>query len=109
MSTAVVHTYSWEPFHGDIADRFQKLGRIAHRAIDRYRVERSARGTLFLRGWNAPSLTQPAMYGNGIFPDAECVAVDIVIASRLAFRERAARERLDSLQSFDTIYQEPIQ
>lgn len=106
MTAAVVHTYSWDPFHGDIADRFQKLGQIVHRVVDRYRLERSPRGTCFLSGWHAPSLTQPAMYGNGIFPDAECTAVDVVLASRLAYREHAARERLESFQPFDTIYQE---
>ena len=52
--SAFIRTISWDPFHGDIADRFQKLGQIAERVIPR-------------ENFDYYGLKSPALYHNGVF------------------------------------------
>jgi len=47
---------SWDPFHGDLNNRFPRLGQEHTRVISREQ-------------WHDFRLTQPAIYNNGIFAD----------------------------------------
>ena len=78
MISLAVTTRSWDPFHGDENDRYQRLGNIILRRVPRDQ-------------WSAFQLHSPALYGNGIFPDLHVMAIDHLMAARRGALERGYR------------------
>jgi len=52
--TVTVH--SWDPYHGDLNNRFPRLGAPIKRLVPK-------------EAWHSALLYQPAIYGNGLFAD----------------------------------------